>query len=178
MPTLTALPTTITAGDSYSITLTLADYPATVGWSLSYALAGASVLSVTSTASGVSHVLTLSAVQTALLDAGPYSYRLRAASGALVDTIDTGAITVAADLGTLTAGEGVPYYQQLKTAAETALLNLMESNAPQMMTVMGRQTMFRSPAECHRVIALCEARLALRNGRSPSGHIGVTFVRR
>jgi hypothetical protein len=98
--------------------------------------------------------------------------------GNALNNTSTGAITVAADLGTLTAGEGVPYYQQLKTAAETALLNLMESNAPQMMTVMGRQTMFRSPAECHRVIALCEARLALRNGRSPSGHIGVTFVRR
>lgn len=177
MPTLTAVPTTITAGDSYTITLTLADYPATAGWSLSYALAGASVLSVTSTASGASHVLTLSAVQTATLTAGPYSYRLRAANGALVDTIDTGALTVAADLGTLAAGEGVPYYQQLKTAAETALLNLMESNAPQMMTVMGRQTMFRSPADCQRVIAYCEQRLAALQRGSAFGRVSVAFVR-
>ena len=159
MPTLTAVPDTITAGDSYAITLSLSDYPATAGWSLSYALAGAAVLTVTSTASGANHLLTLTAAQTATLGDGLYQYRVRAAQGSTVETVTTGTCTVVADVGALAAGEGVSYWQCLKDAAQDALLAMVTGGGVQMVAIAGRQTMFRSPDDLRRLIAECNTHL-------------------
>lgn len=164
MADLTAVPTVITAGDSYTLTLTASAYPASAGWALSLAVAGAAVQSWTSTASGDAHVLTLTAAQTAALTAGSYQVRVRAIRSGVVDTIQTGTLTVQPDVFTAAAGGLRSYWEQLKVAAETALLTLMESNAPQMLTVMGRQTMFRSPQEIRDIIAECNGEIAkLRN---------------
>lgn len=160
VPTLTALPTKLTAGDSYTITLSLADYPASAGWTLAYTLAGEAVESFTSSASGDAHVLTLSAVATARLIEGQYQYRLRASRAGAVDTIATGPATVLPDLGTFAPGQGVSYWQTLKGHAEAALQQLMETGAPQQIMISGRMTMFRSPDDILRVIAQCENRLA------------------
>jgi len=176
VPTLTAVPQTITAGDSYAITLSLSDYPAPT-WALSFALAGADVLTVTSTAAGTAHLLTLTALQTAALGAGLYQYRVRATSAGTVDTVTTGTLTVAPDVGALVAGEGVSYWQTLKDAAEQALLTLMTGGAMQMVMIQGRQTMFRSPDECRRIIAQCEQRLAAQRRGSAFGRVLVEFVR-
>lgn len=163
MPTLTAIPATLTAGDSYAITLSLAEYPAPT-WDATFALAGAAVLSVTSTDVGSAHTLALTAVQTAALPAGDYTWRVRVTDGTQVTTVQTGSLVVLADVGALTPGESVSYYQQLKEAAEAALLALMQGGAVQQAMILGRQTMFRSPAECQRVIAYCDAKLAARRG--------------
>jgi hypothetical protein len=165
VPNLTAIPATITSGDSYAITLSLAEYPAPT-WALSFALAGVDVLSVSSTASGTSHLLTLTAAQTTALGAGLYQFRVRATSGSTVETVTTGICTVAADIGALAAGEGVSYWQCLKTAAEAALLTLVDSGAPQMVMINGRQTMFRSPDDLRRLISECNAQLAALSART------------
>lgn len=177
MPTLTAVPDTITAGDSYAITLSLSDYPATAGWSLSYALAGAAVLTVTSTASGANHLLTLTAAQTASLGAGLYQHRVRAAQGSTVETVTTGTCTVVADIGALAAGEGVSYWQCLKDAAQDALTTILNGGAVQMVAIAGRQTMFRSPTDCLKVIAYCDQRLAAERRGSGFGRVSVAFAR-
>lgn len=166
MADLTAVPTVITAGDSYTLTLTASAYPASAGWVLSLAVAGAAAQSWTSTASGDAHVLTLTAAQTAALTAGSYQVRVRAIRSGVVDTIQTGTLTVQPNVFTAAAGDLRSEWEALKAAAHTALLNLMESNAPQMLTVMGRQTMFRSPDDILRVIALCDAKLSALKART------------
>jgi hypothetical protein len=163
---LTGIPSTITAGDSYTLTLTYSDYPATAGWGVSLAVAGVSVDSWTSVADGDAHVLTLPATETEALGAGTYQWRLRATNAGRVETIQTGTLTVAADLGAAAPGDLASYWEQLKTAAETALTTLMSGGAVQMATIMGRQTMFRSPKDCLQVIAHCEARIAAAQTRT------------
>jgi hypothetical protein len=139
--------------------LTLSDYPAPT-WSLSLALAGVDTLTVTSTPNGAAHALSFTAGQTAALGAGVYQYRVRATDGTTVTTIQSNVTTVVADLGTLVPGEiRESYWATLKKAAEDALVMLMAGGAVQMATIMGRQTMFRSPTDCLKVIATCEARL-------------------
>jgi hypothetical protein len=177
VPTLTAVPDTITAGDSYAITLSLSDYPATAGWSLSYALAGAAVLTVTSTASGATHLLTLTAAQTASLGAGLYQYRVRAAQGSTVETVTTGTCTVVADIGALAAGEGVSYWQCLKDAAEEALKAMMANGGVQMVMINGRQTMFNTPDRLMKIIATCDQRLAAERRGNAFGRVSVAFAR-
>lgn len=163
---MTSTPATITAGDSYTLTLTYSDYPASAGWVLAFAVAGPSVDSWTSTASGDAHVLTLTAAETAALIPGTYQTRLRAVRSGVVETIETGALTVAADLFAAQPGEYASYWESLKAAAESALTTLMSGGAVQMVTILGRQTMFRSPADCLKVIGVCESRIAAARSRT------------
>lgn len=176
MPTLTALPTTIQAGDSYAITLSLSAYPAPT-WALSLALNGVSSLTVTSTASGTSHLLTLTNTATAALGAGLYQYQLRATSSGAVDTLEAGRVPVLADVSTLGAGAGVSYWETLKAAAETALLAMMDGGGVQMAMIGSRQMMFRSPDECLRTIAQCDRKLAALRRGSAFGRVSVAFAR-
>lgn len=165
MADLTEIPRALTAGDSYTLTLTRPDYPASAGWALLLAIAGASVDQWTSTASADAHVLTLTAADTGALVAGDYQFALKATRSGAVHTIERGTLVVSPDLATLAAGEGVAFWQELKTSAETALQALMDGGAMQMGMVGQRQFMFRSPKDCLQVIATCEARLAsLRGG--------------
>lgn len=178
MPTLTAIPTQIQAGDSYDITLSLPSYPAPT-WTLSLAIAGPSVDAWTSTASGTAHLLTLSSTDTAALPAGPYQYRVRASATGQVDTIETGTLDVLADIGAMRDGEGVSYWQTLKTDAEAYLRGILSGQAVQMSMVLSRQTMFRveSAEDCLKLIAYCEQRLARERRGSAFGKVMVTFAR-
>jgi hypothetical protein len=83
-----------------------------------------------------------------------------------VETVTTGTCTVAADIGALAAGEGVSYWQCLKTAAETALLTMMENGAMQSLMISGRQTMFYTPDQLRRLISECNAQLAALSART------------
>lgn len=166
MADLTSVPRVITAGDSYTLTLTAADYPASSGWSLALAVAGVDVKSWTSVASGDAHVLALSAAETATLGAGTYQYRVRAVKAAIVETIETGTLAVEADIGAAAPGERSSYWEALKVAAQTALTTLMAGGAVQMVTILGRQTMFRSPDDCLKIIAQCDARILAERHRT------------
>lgn len=178
MADLTRVPRVLTAGDSYTLTLTAADYPASAGWSLSLAIAGPSVDTWTSTASGDAHVIAIPSADTATLGAGLYDYRVRAIkAGGLADTFETGTLTVEADIGAATAGERTSYWEQLKTAAESALLTLMSGGAPMMVTILGRMTQFRSPEDCMTVIAQCDARILAERHRTFGTPIRFDVVR-
>ncbi len=164
--TLTSVPTVITAGDSYTLTLTYGDYPASSGWGLALAVAGVSVDAWTSVASGEAHVITLSATETATLGAGTYQFRVRATKAGTVETVETGTLSVEADIGAAAPGERASYWEALKVAAQTALTTLMGGGAVQMVTILGRQTMFRSPDDCLKIIAQCDARILAERHRT------------
>lgn len=166
MADLTEIPTRLVAGDSYTLTLTYADYPATAGWALALAVAGVDVKTWSSVAAGNAHVLTLTATETAALGAGTYQWRVRAFRSGVVDTLVTGTLTVEADIGAAAPGERASYWESLKVAAQQALTTLMEGGAVQMVTILGRQTMFRSPDDCLKVIAQCDARITAERFRT------------
>lgn len=153
------------AGDSVAVTLAYPDYPAPT-WVLSLALAGPNTVSTVSTPNGTAHDLALTAAQTSALGAGLYQWRVRATSGAVATTLTTGTITVVADLATLSPGQAVSYWQTLKESAQSALVSLMDGGAVQMATILGRQTMFRSPKECLAVIAQCDAQITAAQSRT------------
>lgn len=176
--TLTAIPATITAGDSYSITLSLTEYPASAGWGVSLVLAGPSVATWNSAPFGDAHRITVTTAQTTGLAPGLYQYALRAIRSGAVETVERASLTVTADLSALVGGEGTSYWATLKKAAEAALLNLMDGGAVQMVMILGRQTMFRSPDDCLRVIAYCDTKMAPAVSGRVSGSIQTVFVRR
>jgi len=74
-PTIpTTEPASFTAGDSITWRIALSDYPATDGWALSYTLTNsAGAFSITSTADGDAHLVSVAASASALWSAGVYS---------------------------------------------------------------------------------------------------------
>jgi len=137
---LTAIPATITAGDSYGIVLSYSDYPATSGWGLSFAIAGASTQAWDSTADGDAHRLTLATTETAALAAGTYTWRIRATDGTDTRTIDFGSLVVEPDIGELAPGEALSFAEKTLSVVEAALAGTLEGEM-KMYMIGGRQVM-------------------------------------
>lgn len=116
--TATETPSSITAGNSASWLLTFSDYPASAGWAVTfYLLNSAHAIDFTTSASGDSHLVDLSAVTTADYDAGDYKYTALVSDGTDRYTVDSGDITIYPDPSTLTTYDG-------RSHAEIALANI------------------------------------------------------
>jgi hypothetical protein len=101
IPTLE--PTSVNAGDTLRWTRSLADYPAGAGWVLSYVLINAAAkISITASASGNDHAVTVPAATSAGYGAGTYDWRARVTLAGEVYTVGEGRITVKAAFGTAT----------------------------------------------------------------------------
>lgn len=92
-------PESINSGDTVQWTKSLADYPASVGWTLAYtfvSLAGETSNSFTfnASASGSDHVITVAATTTAGWIAGEYRGAATATLAGVVKTVWTGLLTV------------------------------------------------------------------------------------
>ena len=95
--TLTVTPTTITAGNSVTWVITLDDYPASV-WTLSYVLLNSSAkVTITSSADGESHSVSVAAATSAEYAAGEYRYTALVTDGTDRFTVETGSITILPD---------------------------------------------------------------------------------
>ncbi len=178
MPTLTDLPTTLVAGDSYDITLSLAAYPASAGWTLSLALTGLDELTKLSTASGDAHRLLLTPAETGALRAGLYKLRLRAErdAGATRDTFRTTTLTVTPDFGAVTGGELQSFAERALVALEAAIVGAASDEMKRMM-IDGRQLEKMSLDEMLRARAKLRAELAAERRGSSFMRRPVTFVR-
>lgn len=71
----TTEPTAITAGDTIAWTRSLADYPASSGWTLSYALRSATgMIDITASASGADHAVSVAASVSKTWTPGTYAW--------------------------------------------------------------------------------------------------------
>ena len=164
MADLTAVPTQIIAGDSYTLTLTHSDYPASLGWALALViLGGGGRIEATSTASGDAHVIALSATTTANLAAGAYRYTVRATKDDSAETIAFGGIDVQGDLSRLTSEEARSFAAKLKPIVEAALLGTLDGPG-KMFMIAGRQVQTYSPDELLKLRAWCDASLTAESG--------------
>ena len=88
-------PSSANAGDTWRWTRTLADYPASAGWALSYTLINAAAkITINATASGDDHAVTVAAGTTAAYAAGTYDWRARVSRSGEVYTVGEGRLTV------------------------------------------------------------------------------------
>ncbi|ARV17484.1 hypothetical protein AEP_00524 [Curvibacter sp. AEP1-3] len=94
-PTPTTEPDVLIAGDTAKWLKTLAEYPATEGWELSYVLInGTSKITVIGTASGSDHLITVAATTTADWVPGDYTWRARVSKSGEVYTVGSGTFKV------------------------------------------------------------------------------------
>lgn len=97
---------TIRVGDTLDFTTTLADYPASAGWVLTYRLmprTSGTAITIVGSASGDDHRTTATATTSATWTAGEYSWAAYVALGDERYTVDTGVVTLTPNLATATA---------------------------------------------------------------------------
>ena len=101
----TAVPASLRAGDTATWLRSLADYPASDGWVLSYVMvkSGAQI-AITATASGADHLTEVDAATTAAWAAGTYSWQERATLAGKVYTTDTGTLAIVASFSAAVGG--------------------------------------------------------------------------
>jgi hypothetical protein len=178
VPTLTALPTAIIAGDSYDITLSVAAYPASAGWSVRLSLAGPDTLDKASSPVGDAHRFVLTTTDTAALTAGLYRLRLRAEkdAGATAETYHTGTLPVEQDIGVAAPGELQSYAERMLAICKLARESVLAGES-KMFMIDGRQMMFHSLAELAKEEAHWRRELATERRGSAFQKRRVTFVR-
>lgn len=99
-PIKTTEPALILAGDTAKWLKSLADYPASAGWVLSYALVSAAQrYTFAATAQGDDHLVNVTAATTAAYAAGGYEYRGTVSKAGEVFTIASGRLTISPAFG-------------------------------------------------------------------------------
>lgn len=110
-------PASLIAGDTAKWLKTLADYPASSGWSLAYTLINAAAkYTFTASASGSDHLVNVTAATTAGWSAGNYSWRAVVSLAGEVYTVASGTIEVKAAFSSATLDN--------RSFARTALDNI------------------------------------------------------
>lgn len=123
---LTAVPSTLRAGDTWVWKSAYTDYPSGDGWALVTSFRGSAILNVTGTADAGGWISTAAASSTAALAAGRYSWFSRVTLDGVSNTVASGVIDVLPNLATEVAGyDGRTFAERQLAAAETALTALL-----------------------------------------------------
>lgn len=139
-------PTTANAGDTWRWTRTLADYPASAGWALSYTLINAAAkITINASASGDDHAVTVSAATTAGYAAGSYDWRARVSRAGEVYTVGEGRITMRNAFGGATF-DARSHARKTLEAIEAVIEGRASSEVSYYM-IGNRQLRYMTPAE-------------------------------
>lgn len=184
------LPTTHTAGDTFTHTASLAAYPASSAWVGKLRLvpraAGGAAIELTATASGDDHTFTASAATTTNWPAGDYTLVQWVEKAGEVRTTETGQLTVAANPRTIAVGTDT------RSIARRTLADLIAARSTWATTqgrtrrykIGDREREFASAAELSQEIAFWQGQLAvednasrLAQGLRPKNRILTRFTR-
>ncbi len=145
-PIPTTEPPSITAGDTAAWTRSLSDYPASDSWVLAYALVNASSkVTVTSSASGDDHAVSVAASTTAAWVPGTYSWQATVTKGSDRYTVGTGQITILPNLAAATLLDTRSAARKALDAADLALANYGAKAYLQSYEISGRSQRFHDP---------------------------------
>lgn len=161
---LAQVPASLAAGDSLSLRLAYADYPASGGWAATLYLRGPSVLDAAAVASGDQFVWTVPAASTAPLTPGLYQYVIRVAKGTEAATVESGALTLTANVATAAPGELQSYAEQMLAICRQARQDIL-SGQIKMYMIAGRQVLMHTLDDVRREENYWQARLDMQRGR-------------
>jgi hypothetical protein len=122
--------TTIHIGDTLDFGTSLADYPASAGWVLTYRLTpfvSGTPIVIVGTADGDAHRTGVTAATTATWTAGEYSWSAYVHLAGEHYTVDKGTVTLLPNLSTATAYDGRSRAQTALEDAEAALASYQAS---------------------------------------------------
>ena len=167
----TTEPTQVTAGDTLTWSRSLADYPASDGWVLSYALVNADgQITITASADGDDYLVTVTAATSAAYVVGTYAWQAYVTLGTERYQVGTGTLTVLPNLAAQVGG-----YDNRSWAQKTvdAIEQWMSTRSPQVAEyqINGRAMKYWEDAK---LLATRAALLA--EIRRESGGVGTRLV--
>jgi len=179
-PTPTTEPATLPAGDTAKWQRTLASYPASAGWALTYTLVNAAQrYTATATADGDAHLVTIPATTTATWAPGWYDWRAQVALAGEVFTVGAGRLQVLPAFGVATDARS--HAQKTLEAIEAYLENAANLAAAE-YEIAGRRLKRHSLPELlalrdrYRMeVARDAAAQRAAAGLAPRGRIAVRF---
>lgn len=131
----TVEPSEFVAGDTVAWQRTFLDYPASSGWTLAYTLINATgKQSITASASGVDHFVTLTAATTATWPPGVYRWQAVVTKAAERYTVGTGEIVVRPNLVGASRYDPRSFAQRMVDACEAALLGHADQSQLDLIT--------------------------------------------
>lgn len=146
--TATIEPSRVTAGDTVTFTKSLADYPASDSWVLSYTLINASnKYSFTAAASGADHLVTVAAATTAAWVAGTYTCLAVATKATERHTVGQGSIVIAPNLAAASTYDTRTSAKKALEAVNTLLETYGAKAYLQGYEINGRKQTFASPGD-------------------------------
>ena len=170
-------PTSILPGDTVKWTRSLADYPASAGWALSYELVNAQHrYQIAAAAEGDSHRVIISAQTTEGYAPGSYAWRARVTHADEVYTIGEGRLTVAPSF--VAAGDVRSHARRALDAIE-AVLEGRATSATAEYEINGRRLKYIPLIDLHAMRSKYQREVAAEEGKSGSrgvpGRITVRF---
>lgn len=162
------IPASLTAGDSWSWTDSLADYPAGT-WTLTYYFRGPQSFSIVATASGTDHASAVAAATTAGYKPGTYDWLARVTSGLTATKIDLGRLVVEPNLAN-SASEYRSFWRQVLDELEPVILGKASSDQLS-MSIAGRSLSRMSWDELLRVYDRAVIEVAADHGDSASRYV-------
>lgn len=145
----TVEPDVVMAGETWHWTIELSDFPGSESWTITYYLAGASIISVAATlVSGSKYDVVFTAANTAAILPGRYVWQAIAVSGTekhvarpmAYQPERQGVLTVLANIATATAGTLQTHAEKTLAVIETEIYNRMNSQASiEAYAIAGRQ---------------------------------------
>lgn len=145
-PIPTTEPTSFTAGDTVAWVKTLEDYPASDSWVLAYAFINAAAkFSLTASASGDNHAVTIAAATSAAYAAGTYTWVATVTKAGERYTVGTGSATVLPNLAAASTYDTRTPARKALDAAETALATYGAKAYLQSYEIAGRSQRFQDP---------------------------------
>lgn len=146
--TATTEPSRVTAGDTVTWLKSLADYPASAGWVLTYTLINsAAKITITATASGADHLVSVSAATSAGYTAATYTWHAAVAQGAERYTVGTGSIVIAPNLAAASTFDTRSTAKRALEAVNLALESYGAKAYLQSYEIAGRKQAFSSPGD-------------------------------
>jgi hypothetical protein len=164
-----AIPKTLTAGESLSLSLAFDRYPASAGWALKWTIQGPGTTRVV--VAGVANVdafqVDLSGDDsTTLLGITPW--QLWASKGTLNHIIGSGTLRVRPGVASITKDE------LILEALEAALLRLAQDDEAE-VEIDHRKITFKDPEKVQKMIGVYRTRIRVARGGSPFTKVPVRF---
>lgn len=153
-----AIPSTLTAGESLSLSLAFDRYPASAGWALRWVIQGPGTtrVIVEGSASTDAFALALATADSAKLR-GPCPWQLWVSKGVQNIIVGAGTLDVAAGVAAVTTDE------RILEVLEAALLRLAADDEAE-VEIDNRKIVFKDPEKVQKLISVYRTRIRMARG--------------
>lgn len=160
---LDSIPTSLIAGESVALRLSLAATPASLGWTLRWVIkdGAALVVDCSSTADGDDHLLAVTSEDSAKMPVRELQWQLwgAKASAGISQILGTGRLRVMAGV----VGDGRTHEERVLADLEAAQERLAQDDEVE-VDIFGRKTVFKDPARLEKLIGIYRAKVRLQRG--------------